>query len=186
MAEGFDVAVRGERGAVASDYESVLGIDGAAGARVEGHGVLLDVADAFDDVDFSVLGPICAVGPTKESVSDFFLSSLCSYDLQCGPLATAPKWTSTGHVFEIEHDEGLIVRFCTFQAKRFSARCLRDTGVIDSHVHLIVIRIDKASALCIGPAQIVGESACCAIWTGDEIKFIEEVHRVVVLQVVAS
>ena len=54
LAGGFDVAVRGECGAVASNCESVLGIDGAAGARVEGHGVLFNVADAFDDVDFSV------------------------------------------------------------------------------------------------------------------------------------
>lgn len=38
-------------------------IDGAAGARVQGHVVGDLVVDAFDDVDFAVVGPVRTDGP---------------------------------------------------------------------------------------------------------------------------
>ena len=57
LAGGFDIAIGCEGGAIGTDGKFVLGVDGAAAGSVEGHGVLLNVADTFEDVDFSVLRP---------------------------------------------------------------------------------------------------------------------------------
>ena len=101
-------------------------VDSAARSGVKCDLVSTGEVDAFQDVDLAVVRPVTA------------------YEPECGPDAT----DGPGHMGDVGDEETMRIGFVAGDANGVAAGgCGVQGGVINAHVDLVVVGVDKALAL---------------------------------------